>query len=352
MRLASFPRVRLGHFPTPLERLDNLSRYLGGPDILVKRDDCTGFAFGGSKVRKLEYSFGAALAGNADTVLIHGSIQSNHARLVAGISARLGLRCILLLEERLPDMPSGYQHSGNILLDHLFGAEVKIFPRGTDLNLRLSEELDQVRAKGARPYVLRGGAPACDGVIGYCGAALELFQQSVDLGFSITHLVLASESAGLQAGMVTGLHALSMETRLLGVSVNRPREIMESAVHDLAIRTASYLGLSDAPLRDAVEVDDSHRGPGYGQPSQETIEVIRLVASKEGLLLDPVYSGKAFAALVSGINDGRFRRGEAVVFLHSGGLPLLFAYEEALSKYPLSSPPESDIDGQPTLKLV
>jgi len=336
MRLSTFPRARLGHFPTPLEPLPGVSRVLGGPSLFVKRDDCTGLAFGGSKVRKLEYSFGAALAAGADTILISGSIQSNHARLVACGAARLGLRCVALLEERIADMPAGYRNSGNVLLDRLFGADVRIYPSGTDLNAELDQAAKEVRSEGRRAYVLRGGAPSPDDVVGYASGALELLQQATDRGLHVDCVVMASESAGLQAGFLTGQHALSMDTRVLGVSVNRSAPTMEEAVHALAVRTSAYLGLEQPPPRQAVEVDDRFVGPGYGRPGASTIEAMRMAAQLDGLVLDPVYGGKAFAGLVAAVRERRFHRDHNIVFLHTGGSPLLFAYAELLEREALT----------------
>jgi len=307
-----------------------VSRALGGPSIFVKRDDCTGLAFGGSKVRKLEYSFGAALAAGVDTVLISGSIQSNHARLVACGAARLGLRCVALLEERMAGMPSGYRNSGNVLLDRLFGAEVRIYPKGADLNAELDQAADELRSAGRKAYVLRGGAPSPDGVVGYASCALELLQQSTEQGLRVDCVVMASESAGLQAGFLTGQQALSLDTRILGVSVNRPSAALEEAVHALAVRTSAYLGLEQSPPRQAVEVDDRFVGPGYGRPGASTLEAMRLAAQHDGLVLDPVYGGKAFAGLVAAVREHRFHGGHNIVFLHTGGTPLLFAYADLL----------------------
>ena len=337
MRLSTFPRARLGHFPTPLEPLTGVSRVLGGPSLFVKRDDCTGLAFGGSKVRKLEYAFGAALATGADTMLISGSIQSNHVRLVACGAARLGLRCVALLEERVADMPAGYRNSGNVLLDRLFGAEVRIYPRGIDLNAELDQAAHDLRSTGRIVYVLRGGAPSPDGVVGYVSGAIELLQQATEQRLRVDYLVMASESAGLQAGFLAGHHALSIDTRILGVSVNRSAPIMEEAVHALAVRTSAYLGLAQPLPRESVEVDDRFVGPGYGRPAASTIEAMRLAAQHDGLALDPVYGGKAFAGLIAAVREHRFQHDDNIVFLHTGGSPLLFAYAELIESAALGS---------------
>lgn len=328
--LSAFPRARLGHFPTPFEPLAGVSRVLGGPSLFAKRDDCTGLAFGGSKVRKLEYSLGAAVAAGADAVLVSGSIQSNQVRLVACAAARLGLRCVALLEERIDDMPAGYRNSGNVLLDRLFGADVRIYPKGTDLDAALDRTADELRSEGGRVCIIRGGAPSPDGVIGYAAGALELQQQAAEQGLGVDWVVMASESAGLQAGFLTGYHALGIETRVLGVSARRAASVMEASVHALAVRTSAYLGLDRPVSRQAVEVDDRFVGPGYGRPAASTVEAMRLAARHDGLALDPVYAGKAFAGLIAAVREHRFRDADTVVFLHSGGSPLLFAYAELL----------------------
>lgn len=329
-KLSALPRVRLGHFPTPLEPLTGVSRVLGGPSLFVKRDDCTGLALGGSKVRKLEYSLGGAVAAGSDVVLVSGSIQSNQARLVACAAARLGLRCVALLEERLDDMPGGYRYSGNVLLDRLFGAEVRIYPKGTDLDAEVDRAAEQIRAAGSNAAVVRGGAPEPHGVVGYAAGALELFQQAAERELRVDAVVMASESAGLQAGFLAGCRALDARTRVLGVSAKRTAAAMEASVHALAVRTTAFLGLDHPVPREAVEVDDRFVGSGYGYPASSTIEAMAVAARHDGLVLDPVYAGKAFAGLIAAVRERRFRAGDNVVFLHSGGAPLLFAYAERL----------------------
>lgn len=332
-KLSALPRARLGYFPTPLEPLTGVSRVLGGPSLFVKRDDCTGLAFGGSKVRKLEYSLGTAIASGADAVLVSGSIQSNQARLVACAAARLGLRCVALLEERLDDMPASHSRSGNVLLDRLFGADVKIYPKGTDLDAELDRAANRMRDAGRNVFIVRGGAPSPDGVVGYAAGALELLRQAAEQGLRVDGVVMASESAGLQAGFLTGCHALGVHTRVVGVSAGRAAPVLEASVHALAVRTGEYLGL-DRPLpRQAVEVDDRFVGFGYGRPAASTFEAMRLAARHDGLVLDPVYAGKAFAGLIAAVREHRFRAEDQVVFLHSGGSPLLFAYAELLDGF-------------------
>lgn len=330
-RLAALRRVSLGHWPTPFEPMAGVTRALAGPEIYVKRDDCSGLALGGSKLRKLEYSLGAALDAGADTVFVSGSIQSNQARLAAFAAARLGLRCRALLEDRLDRMPDEYRRSGNVLLDRLAGAEVTVFPKGTRLDAELDLAVSAHASRGGVSHVLRGGAPEPDGVVGYVSLAIELIEQTTQRGLALDHVVLATESAGLQAGLLVGLHMLGSRARVWGVSVNRPASVQAEAVHALAERTCAYLRLSPSLPRERVDVDDRFAGAGYGRQSASATEAQRLAARCDGLLLDPVYTGKACAGLIAGVREARWRHDETVVFLHSGGAPVVFAYAEHLA---------------------
>ncbi len=328
MRLSRFPRFRLGHFPTPLEPMPNLEKVLGGPRLFIKRDDCTGLALGGSKARKLEFNIGQALKDGADTILIHGSVQSNHARMTAAAAAKANLACQVFLEERLPGMPAEYMCSGNVLLDRLLGAQVHNYPSGTDLNAVIDAAAENILTTGGKPYIIRGGAPNSDGTIGYAAGAEELMAQSKEMNLRVDHVIHASESTGTQAGMIAGLHLLGSGARILGISVRSPRDVMESAVHRLAESTADRLGFSGGIPRQDVNVNSDYVGAGYAQPTPEMEEAVNLVARCEGIMLDPVYTGKAMAALIDLIRGNYFSANETVVFIHTGGLPLLFAHRQ------------------------
>ncbi len=327
MHLSRFPRVRLCHAPTPLEPMPRLSEALGGPTLWVKRDDCTGLATGGNKTRKLDFLMGEALARGADCVVTQGAVQSNHARQTAAAAARLGLDCVVLLERRVPDTGDDYERTGNVFLDQMFGAEVRFCAAGGDMNAAAEAIGEELAAAGRKPYVIPGGGSNPTGALGYVSCAMEMLQQANDMGLRIDHVVHATGSAGTQAGLVVGFAGTNSGIPVLGISVRQPREKQEQAVHALAERTAEHAGVAGGIARDAVVADGGYVGPGYGQPTPEMVEAIRLLARTEGLLLDPVYSGKGMAGLIGLIRAGRFTAGENVVFVHTGGAVALFAYE-------------------------
>ncbi|MBU6372416.1 MAG: D-cysteine desulfhydrase [Alphaproteobacteria bacterium] len=327
MRLFDFPRRRYTPHATPLEPARRLSAHLGGPDIWFKRDDLLGLAGGGNKTRKLEFLVADALAHGADTLITVGAVQSNHCRLTAAAAAAEGLKCRLILEERVPNSyrPGA---SGNNLLFHLLGVEaIDVVPAGTDLAARMEQEAAAVAALGRKAYVLPGGGSNARGALGYAACAQELMQQAFELGVRLDQFVCASGSAGTHAGLVAGLAALDARLPVTGVSVRRPRGEQEPNVHKLAVECATLLGAA-APAREAVVVEDGYVGAGYSLPTDEMIEAVRMVASLEGVLLDPVYTGKAMAGLIGLIRQGRFKKGETVVFLHTGGAPSLSAFAD------------------------
>jgi L-cysteate sulfo-lyase len=332
MHLARFPRVFLAHLPTPLERLDRLSEALGGPEIWIKRDDCTGLSTGGNKTRKLEFLMAEAIAEGADLVMTQGATQSNHARQTAAFAAKLGMGCHILLEDRTGYQDPDYTENGNVLLDHLHGASTEVHPGGTDMPAAMDRAADKARAAGRRVYVIPGGGSNPTGALGYVNCALELLAQANDRGLVIDHLVTATGSSGTQAGLVAGLSALNAAIPVLGIGTRAPRERQEQMVYDLACRTAEKLGCPGVVSRDAVVANTDYVGAGYGLPRADTLEAIRLFAALEGILLDPVYSGKGAAGLIDLCRKGRFKTGERVVFLHTGGAVGLFAYKGALAR--------------------
>lgn len=337
MNLESFPRVQLAHLGTPLESLGRLGEVLGA-NLYVKRDDCTGLALGGNKARKLDFLMGEALQLGADTVLTCGAMQSNHVRQTAAAASKLGLRCVVLLEQKFPQLGEPYSDSGNVLLDRLLGATVRSFPAGTDMTAQLDAAADSVRAEGGRPYIIPVGGSNPVGTLGYIKCAFEIAAQARAIGLRIDHLVHATGSAGTQAGLVLGFALQNLGTRVLGISVGAARDVQEAKVHALAAVTAERLGLPGGILqRASIEVDADQVGPGYGHTTCAMQDALRLAAQTEGLVLDPVYTGKAMAALIAHVRHGRFGHGDNIVFLHTGGAPGLFGYSAALESSPFSS---------------
>ncbi|MEM7188950.1 MAG: D-cysteine desulfhydrase [Pseudomonadota bacterium] len=323
LNLGRFPRVDLCHSPTPIEAMHRLTAELGGPNLFVKRDDCTGLAQGGNKTRKLEFLLGEAVAEGADMLVTQGAVQSNHVRQTAAAACRAGLKCHALLERRVEDEPRGYADSGNILLDRLFGTTLEYRPAGLDMNAEAAAVTERLRAEGHRPYFIPGGGSNATGALGYAHCAQEILGQ----GFDFQWIVTATGSTGTHAGLVAGLHALSDDTPVMGISVRQPKDRQIAAVHALAQKTAEKLGASEVPVG-KILVDDGYIGPGYGVPAQSTLDAIEMTALTEGLLLDPVYSAKGMAGLIGLVREGFFKPTDNVLFLHTGGATALFAYQD------------------------
>jgi len=331
MNLSKFPRVALAHLPTPLEHLPRLSEHLGGPDIFVKRDDCTGLATGGNKTRKLEFSMGEALQQGADTVITVGAIQSNHVRQTAAAACKLGLTCEVMLEHRVLHPSDTYRNSGNVFLDRIFGAKLREYPAGTDFNAAMEDVAAEVRASGGVPYFIPGGASNPVGALGYVNCGIELLRQFNEQGLTIDHLVSATGSAGTHAGLAVGLRGSGSRLPILGIGVNAPQDVQEERVFQLAMQTAEFVGEPGCVARDDIVADCNYIGPGYGEHTDAMNEAVLMLARLEGLLFDPVYSGKALAGMIDYIRKGRFRSGQNIVFLHTGGSAGLFAYADALA---------------------
>ncbi|MCC1481276.1 D-cysteine desulfhydrase [Roseibaca sp. Y0-43] len=330
-KLQSFPRVSLAHLPTPLEPMDRLSAHLGGPRIWVKRDDCTGLSGGGNKTRKLEFLMADALAQKADCVITQGATQSNHARQTAAAAAKLGLGCHILLEDRTGYTNTDYTDGGNVLLDRLHGATVGRRPGGADMAKEMEILAERLRADGRTPYIIPGGGSNPVGALGYVNCAVELLSQASDMSLEIDHLVHATGSSGTQAGLVAGLAAAQSDLNLLGIGVRAPREKQESMVYDLACRTMDHLGAGFDIDRDRVRANCDYVGPGYGLPTDAMRNAVRLLAELEGLLFDPVYSGKGLAGLIDLVQRGEFSGARNIVFLHTGGSAALFGYPDLFS---------------------
>ncbi len=323
------PRVRFAHLPTPIEPLERLGAHLGGPKLWIKRDDCTGLATGGNKTRKLEFLVADALENGADTLITSGAVQSNHTRQTAAAAGRFRLGCKILLERRVAISEPEYAGSGNVFLDQLFGAEVLYYPVGTDMNAALETVAAETRDAGATPYVIPGGGSSPVGARGYTNAALEILDQAETMALRIDHVVHATGSAGTQAGLVTGMHAAESGVPILGIGVRTDQTEQEAAVWDLARRTCDSLGVDKELPRDAVRANCDYYGDGYGLPTEGMVEAVTLTARLEGILLDPVYSGKGMAGLIDLVRKGRFASTDNVLFIHTGGVPALFGYRWA-----------------------
>ena len=328
MQLARFPRARFAHLPTPLEPMPRLSEALG-VELWVKRDDCTGLAGGGNKTRKLEFLLGEALERGADTLVTQGAVQSNHVRQTAAAAARYGLACRVILEARTGSTAEDYVGSGNVLLDRLLGATIRTVPAGSDMNAALEEDAEAARQAGAKPYIIPGGGSNTVGALGYVDCAWELRAQADQMDLTIDRLVTATGSAGTHAGLVAGFALAGADIPILGIGVRAPKETQEANVHKLAVATAEMLGHGERVTRDLTVADCDYVGAGYGLVDEAVIDALKLAARTEGLLLDPVYSGKAMKGLIALAKQGHFK-GERVVFLHTGGAQGLFGYHSVL----------------------
>jgi L-cysteate sulfo-lyase len=327
--LDRYPRVALCHRPTPLEPMPRITEALGGPTVWVKRDDCTGLAGGGNKTRKLEFLIGEALSRDADMVVTQGATQSNHVRQTAAAACRFGLGCHGLLERRVVDGGENYEFTGNVLLDRVFGATLEFRSSGLDMNAEVETAAEKFRAQGRRPYAIPGGGSNETGALGYVACAMEMLAQIRDMNIKIDWIVVGSGSTGTHAGLLAGLHALGAGIPVMGISVRQKKEPQIKAVHALAEKTLAKIGGRGIPSGKVI-VDDGYVGKGYAVPAASTLEAIQLVARKEGILLDPVYTGKAFAGLIGLTRTGIFDANANILFLHTGGSAALFAYQEVL----------------------
>ncbi len=330
MHLSRFARIRLAHLPTPLEHMPRLTALLGGPDIWIKRDDCTGLSTGGNKTRKLEFLMAEAVEQGADVVLTQGATQSNHARQTAAAAAKLGMDCHILLEDRTGYNDPNYRLNGNVLLDVLHGATIEHRGPGLDMNAEMMAVAARMRAAGRNPYAIVGGGSNATGALGYVNCALELLGQMVDRGITFDHMITATGSAGTHAGLIVGLKALNAQLPLLGIGVRAPKEKQEENVFNLAQLTAEKLGVPGVVKCADVIANCDYIGQGYGIPADSTLEAIDIFARTEAILLDPVYSGKGAAGMIDLIRKGHFKNGERIVFLHTGGAIGLTGYTHVL----------------------
>ncbi|MDG2308047.1 MAG: D-cysteine desulfhydrase family protein [Candidatus Binatia bacterium] len=320
-----FPRIALGHGPTPLEPLERLSKHLGGANLWVKRDDCTGLALGGNKVRKLEYLLAEAIADGADTVITVGGVQSNHARQTAAGAARLGLRCELVLPRVVDRHDPLYEANGNILLDHLLGAHVHLMNDEEAAAARVVQLMEDATARGGKAAFFPSGGSTATGALGYVRAAAELVSQCAERNLRPRLVVVATSTGGTLAGLLTGLAALDSPIDVTGVAVYDAAETTRDRVRALVAETATLFGT--APAEDGrIQIVGDQLGPAYGQPTEAMREALELCARFEGLLLDPVYSGKAMAGLIDLVRRREIEPKDSAVFWHTGGSPALFAY--------------------------
>ena len=331
MHFSRYPRLHLAHLPTPLEKLERLTAALGGPEIWIKRDDCTGMSTGGNKTRKLEFLMAEAVAESADLVITQGAIQSNHARQTAAFAAKLGMQCHLLLENRTGSTAADYTQNGNVLLDKLHGATHELRDGGADMVAEMDAVAERFRREGKNVYVIPGGGSNATGALGYANCALELVNQANDRDLRIDHVIHATGSAGTQAGLVTGLKAINAGIPVLGIGVRAPRDTQENNVYQLSLATAEKLGCAGVVQREDIVANTDYVGEGYGLPAASTLEAIDMFAKLEAILLDPVYSGKGAAGLIDLIRKGYFRKDEKLVFLHTGGSAALFGYTSDLA---------------------
>jgi D-cysteine desulfhydrase family pyridoxal phosphate-dependent enzyme len=323
MNLHEFPRIPLAGLPTPLEEAPRLTAALGGPRILIKRDDLTGLALGGNKARKLEFLMAGALAEGADTVMTTGAADSNHCRMTAAAAARLGLRCVLLLGAQSESPPV----QGNLLLDHLFGAEILYYPAGGKIsgNRLLPEVTEFVRARGNKPYTFCSGGSTGLGALGYALMVEELTGQLAARDIRADHVVAASGSSGTHAGLLLGAALFRPSFTILAINVDEPdNDVLEPRTRDTYAEGAELLGLPGSHAMPEFILRPGYVGEGYGILSAPGAEAIRLLARTEGILLDPVYSSKAMAGLIDLIRRGEIGADKTVVFVHTGGAPALF----------------------------
>lgn len=330
MNLAKFPRRRYTEGRTPIEKLSRLSEELAGPTIYMKRDDLLGLAGGGNKTRKLEFLVAEALNQGADTLITCGAVQSNHCRLTLAAAVKEGLKCRLVLEERVPGSYNP-QAGGNNFLFRLMGVEkIIVAPGGSDMGAAMQAAADEVASEGRQAYVIPGGGSTPVGATGYVACAEEILAQTFELGINIDRVVCASGSAGTHAGLVTGFHGNNSNIPVIGINVSRPRDEQEQLVYELVRQTAAHVGVHSDISAKAVRCYEEYVGPGYSLPTSEMAEAVRMLAGLEGVLIDPVYTGKAMAGLIDLVRKGVFDENENILFVHTGGSPALYVYMDEI----------------------
>lgn len=333
MNLSKFPRRIYTTYKTPIEKLERLSALLGDINIYMKRDDLLGLAGGGNKTRKLEFLLADALSKKADTIITCGAVQSNHCRLSLAASIKEGLACHLVLEQRIPDSYDRFANGNNFLFDLLGVEAVHVVKGGADMMAEMEKVSDQLKSEGHNPYIIPGGGSNEIGALGYVACAQEILQQLFEIGLNIDYIVLASGSTGTHAGMLTGMIGQNAHIPITGISVNKKRDQQISAVYNLTSKLVNKLRLKNAPSEEDIIVFDEYVGAGYSIPTEGMIEAVKLLARIEGILLDPVYTGKTMAGMLDLIKKKYFGDAKNILFLHTGGSPALYAYtKEFFSK--------------------
>lgn len=330
MAFSNIPKLSLAQAPTPIDHLPRLGELLGTRHLWVKRDDCTGLGLGGNKTRKLEYLLAEALETGADTVLTVGGLQSNHARQTAAAAARLGLNCELILEPVNGAPESLYQHSGNVLLNRLFGATLTLAKPGQDGIELMHQRAEALAGEGYTPYCIPVGGSNTTGALGYVQCAREIADWQYQQDTEFDHIILATGSAGTQAGLLAGAALFDLSAQIQGFCVSRTSEDQADLVVSLTRPLFDRLGLPHETLAERVYTDGRYVGPGYGIATEGMTHAVRVTAETEGLLLDPVYTGKAMHGLFDSYQNGTFGPDDKVLFIHTGGAPALFGYETAL----------------------
>jgi D-cysteine desulfhydrase len=311
-----------------MEQLGRLSALVNGPEIWIKRDDLLGLFPGGNKTRKLEFVMADALAKGADSVITCGAVQSNHCRITLAAARKEGLECHLVIEERVPGSYSPTA-SGNNFLYHLMGADsIRVVPAKSDMIAEMEKTADELRRAGKKPYIIPGGASNPLGAIGYVACAEEILAQSFEKGVSFDRIFVTSGSGGTHAGLAVGLWGNRSGIPLTGINISRPNSQQVPLVHSLATETARYLGIEESLPEDLIQCFDEYVGEGYSLPTEAMTKTVALLARTESILLDPVYTGKAFAGMLDLIQKGFCRKGEKVLFIHTGGFPALFHYQK------------------------
>jgi 1-aminocyclopropane-1-carboxylate deaminase len=329
--LEKFERYPLTFGPTPIEKLSRLSEHLGGGvEIWAKRDDCNcGLAFGGNKIRKLEYIVPDALASNADTLVTIGGVQSNHTRQVAAVAAKLGMKCRLVQESWVPFPDAVYDRVGNILMSRVMGAEIELVDEGFDIGIRESWEraLEDVKAKGGKPYPIPAGASVHPlGGLGYVGFAEEVRAQEAEMGVKFDYIVVCTVTGSTHAGMLVGFAADGRADKVVGIDASATADQTRAQVLAIARNTAELVGLGREIGEDDLTLIPDYAYPAYGVPSDETNAAIRMAARLEGMMTDPVYEGKSMQGLIDLTRKGYFPAGSKVLYAHLGGVPAINGY--------------------------
>ena len=329
--LAQFERYPLTFGPTPIEKLSRLSDHLGGSiEIFAKREDCnSGLAFGGNKIRKLEYIVPDAIATNADTLVTIGGVQSNHTRQVAAVAAKLGMKCRLVQEGWVPFEDAVYDRVGNILMSRVMGAQIQLVNEGFDIGIRESwtRALDDVRAKGGKPYAIPAGASVHKlGGLGYVGFAEEVRAQEAEMGLTFDYVIVCSVTGSTHAGMIAGFAKDGRARNVIGIDASGTPAQTKAQVLDIAQKTASLVALGQDISAEDVILNEDYAYPCYGVPSEETNEAIRLCARMEGMMTDPVYEGKSMQGMIDLVRKDYFPAGSKILYAHLGGVPAINAY--------------------------